>query len=202
MHTHMNDEIITAVYAVLHHSDPAGELRQVDRYIAHYHRAPGKFILPRKHAHLKPLIAVYVNTPDAFLALVRRIRNEVKELDGECERYEQLQSFQRVLKVRQAQRERRDRNSRMNTWMIEHRPDLTATERQRWIRQIERFWKNRRQAMLDAAREAEGGTLPQAISDALLDAFWEQVEQQITAGDLPPFKEGDDGLELYEPDQF
>jgi hypothetical protein len=174
----------------------------VDRYIAHYHRAPGKFILPRKHAHLKPLIAAYVNKPEAFLALVRRVRNEVQEIEGDSQRYDGLQAFQRVLKVRQAQRERRDRNSRMNTWMIEHRQDLTANDRQRWIRQIERHWMGRRQAMLAAARDAEGGTLPQVISDALLDAFWEQVEQQITAGDFPPFKEGDDGLELYEPDQF
>jgi len=185
------NELLTAVEDIIHHSDPAGELRQADRYMALYNRAPSKFILPRKHAHLKPLIASYVNAPVQFLHLARYIRDQIREIQGDSLLYRQMQEFQRLLKIRLAQNERRARAGRLNAWMAEHRKDLTARQRQAWIRQIEDHWLGRRRAIEADARRHAGGTLPEEVLADLREAHWEQIEQQITAGQFPPFREDD-----------
>jgi DNA-binding FadR family transcriptional regulator len=183
--------LLDAANAIIHHGDPAGELRQVDRYIMHYNRAPSKFVLPRKHAHLGPLVASYALSPYPFLTLVRYIRDQIKEIQGDSLPYQQVQEFQRRLKGRLAQSERRARASRLNAWMTEHRKDLTARQRLAWIRQIEDHWLGRRIAIESDARRHAGGLLTEEELAQLREAHWEQIEQQITAGQFPPFREGE-----------
>lgn len=193
-------ELLDATHAILDSPDPAGELTLVDNYFALYLKDPKRFVLPRKHKHLRPLIAHFVRHPLAFMTLVRRMRAYVLERDGETPQYEQLQIFRRRLEVRFAARARRVRATLLKLWMQEHRSDLTAKQRRAWIERIEQHWKEQRLALLAKARRDHRGTLPNDVAGPLLEEFWEQVERDITAGRFPPHQEGaDDGLEPFEP---
>ena len=186
----MPNDVIEAVNALLRRDDPAGDMRLVDNYVDHYQRDPKKFVLPREHAYLRHLIGAYVNKPKAFEDLVQWMRDTIQAAEGSSRRYEDMQEFYRVLVVRHTQATRRERLARVRAKIHELHPELTAEQRDQWVRQCEQAWINERRTILDAKRHMMGGPVPKEEQRRLLDSFWEDVDRRIEHGVLPAYRPG------------
>jgi len=160
---------------VLNAISPAEELRQVDRYITLYNKNPARFVLPRVHEALLPLIAAFYASPEDFMRFVERVRAQLFHAEGATTRYNQVQAFMRELDIRQSQVERRARRRAVNQKLQQHFPRLTATERKELCRTAEKWWTEHRAFLVKTARQASGGIIPLVRRDELLAEFWEDV---------------------------
>lgn len=171
-HVHILRE--TSQY-VLNAIVPAEELRQVDRYIALFNKNPARFVLPRVHEALLPLIAAFYASPEDFMRFVERVRAQLFHTEGATTRYNQVQAFMRELDIRQSQVERRARRRAVSQKLQQHFPLLTATERKDLCRTAEKWWTERRAFIIKSMRQAHGGVLPLERRNEILVEFWEDV---------------------------
>lgn len=178
-----------ATTAVLNTQDPAAELRLVDDYIAAWRKRGDRFILPREHAHLAPIVERYADQPSALLKYVRAVRDEVAMSRGMATmEYKHLQELVRTLDVRYVQVARRDRLRAAVEWLSREQPELTTEHKKVWVRRVEQRWAKQRLAWLTAERKKAGGRLSEDLRRAALDAFWDNIDEQIAVGALPRYE--------------
>lgn len=189
--------LLDASYKIIEASDPAEELRMIDRYRQLWEDDPERFLLPRKYAHYAPVLAAYAGKPDRFRQFVRALRDEAHNRYGAASaQYENLQRLVRVLDVRAAQHRRRERLSAAAAWFRAQYPQRTTEERQRWLRKLEQAWKHERLELLRSSLARRGKRLTVAEKQELLDHFWQQLTERIERGELPSYEDLIDGVEL------
>ena len=176
-----------ATQAILDSPDPAGLLRLAEGYMDFWAKQPSKFVLPREHLVLEPVINTFAAKRDTFFKYVMAIRDELahdKDRTGNAGKYEAMQRLYRTLEVRVAQRIRRERLRSAAEWFIRTDPQVPTAQRNVWLRRLEQKWARQRLQYLAAHRKQAGGALKEDERRAHLDDFWRVVDDQLRAGDF------------------
>ncbi len=183
--------LLEASYTLIRAPDPAQTLRLIDHYLDLWEKDSEAFILPRQYRHFAPIIAAYAGKPDRFRNYVRVIRDEALAAYGALSsKYNDLQALVRMLDARAAQRLRRERTLAAGAWIREQRPDLSSEQRSVWLRRLERRWSQERLEYLKQARRVRKvDRLSMDEQRDILDAYWADLAERVTRGDLPTYEE-------------
>ncbi len=170
---------------LLNDPQPASQLQMVDAYIDQRKKMGTKFVLPKEHSHLKPLIDHYQKDLDSFVDYVRDIRDDVPPRGNT---YISLHELYRTLRVRRVQQERRARGRRALDWLEKNYPKATIDQKMRWLRKLEQQWGKDRFHAMDVARDKIKGAdrLTTDEREDVLNKFWADVDNDIKKGNLPP----------------
>jgi hypothetical protein len=168
---------------LLHDPKAADKLKLADDYMLQQKRFGRRFILPKEHSILSPIIERYSKNLDKFVAYVKQVRDAAPARGAG---YIALHELYRTLEVRLVQQQRRERANRALAWLAKHYPRLDADQRQRWMRKVEQKWGQRRMAVMEAARrKTHRDRLSTEEREELLKDFWEEIDNEIRTGDLP-----------------
>lgn len=163
--------------------DPAPVLRIADSYLTSMDRLGDSFVLPAEHHLVKPILEYYAGDLPGWVKYVRGVRDRMPLGTGKNNVHE----FFRTIVTRQVQRERRERvnsavEKALRLGLIEDTPDVKA----RYARRCDARWKLRRLGLLDALRRKTAkGRVSEAERAEALDAFWNEVDHEISRGELP-----------------
>ena len=161
----------------------ADKLRLADSYMLQLQRVGRDFALPSEHSDLLPIIDRYSKSFPKFVAYVKSVRDTVPPRSSN---YITLHELYRMLEVRLVQQGRRERARRALTWLERHHPELTYEQRQRWLRKLEQAWGKERMQTLDIARrKTSRGRVSTEEREAVLHAFWEEIDERVERGELP-----------------
>lgn len=195
--------LLEASQKIVSATNPAAQVQLADRYMRLWAADPKAFVLPRKHAHLAPVLAAYADRFDAFRRFVRALRDEARSQYGaESSQYEDLQRLVRVFDVRAAQAKRRERLTGAADWIRETRPDLSADQRRYYIRKLEQQWAAERIDQLREHKQRKGDRLTTYERDDILEAFWQELSQRVADKQLPTYEELVDAVELHSTHQL
>lgn len=164
-------------------------LRLADIYMQSYNKAPKHFVLPRAHAHLKPLIEAYANNLPGFVRYILGVRDSYTH---DVAVYDELNRLYRTISTRELQQQRRERVGRAIDKALEKRGrPVSFDTRMRYARMLEQDWGKRRITFLDEHRaKTQRNRLSIEERAELLEGFWKSIDDEIAIGDLPPM-EGD-----------
>lgn len=156
-----------------------------DKYMQTYAENPGSFLLPRAHEFLKPLIEAYANNLEGFTEYLVGIRDC---FDRQSAAFKDVQAIYRRVNGRYIQQQRRARMDRAIAKAEELYGRIPFLERMQWIAALEHAWANRRLDFLEANRRRyKSDRLPSEDRVELLAEFWEQIDNEIYEGKLPPW---------------
>jgi hypothetical protein len=174
-----------ATQAILSSDKPAEWLKLADMYINSFNQMPEAFVLPAKHAILKPVIEAFHNDLETFVRYTQAIRDQLPPGEDKVD----LQHFYRTLITRSVQQSRR---ARMNKALESVEKALGRTldheERERVAVRLERHWAMRRRELLKHARSATpSGRVSTDVQAEMLKEFWQEIDREIDNRELPIF---------------
>lgn len=179
-----------AAYRILRSPNPKEELVLVDSYMTSFNKNPKRFVLPREHAYLLPIIEAFASTPHKFLGFVRDMRDDaIDARDIPKDVVMGLQEFSRTLVVRLIQRRQRSLEAAARAWFKQAYPHVDAPVRNRWLVRVKRTWSKQLKAAEQSYRKGAGVRhIPRDELDDLRASFWDGVMKSIEQGDLPPLE--------------
>ncbi len=161
-------------------------LELADSYMMSYNRMPESFVLPHKHAALKPLIDQYARSLSGWVLYVQGVRDTFERGSDE---YAAVHEFYRRINVRYLQHSRRERLNRAYDKAAELWGPIAFSDRQQWFHKLEHTWARRRLAYMESVRKGAG--IKRLTDDErrdVLDEFWALIDQEIDEGKLPRWK--------------
>lgn len=168
---------------------PADWIELADGYMQQYNKNPDRFILPREHVVLLPLIEAYALDFTRWIRFVRSLRDELFEVEGRNgARYRAVHAAFRTLEVRYVQQERRERIRQAVAWLESEYPALTTDQKKLWVKRLEQLWMKQRRAWLTGHRKQRGTRLTLDEQRQVLDEFWADVDDNIKQGNLPKYE--------------
>lgn len=170
-------ELRDSTLALITSSNPATLLKLADKYIETYNAVPDRFVLPREHVVLKPVIESFHDSLGDFVAYLRAIRNYLSGVEKD-----EVHRLYRTILTRHVQQVRRSRVERaLKSVEKMLGRKLDSDERKRLGRKLEQHWHARREALRRANKGAAQG-------QGMFDEFWKTIDTEIENGDLPMFK--------------
>jgi len=169
---------------LLYLPDIADKLKVADSYLVLHARMGSGFILPAQHAVVKPILDYYAGDLTGWVKYVKGIRDRIGRSD---ERWADLQELYRMLEIRNTQRIRRERlNSALAVALSRKLIADNKSAKAAYERRCTLEWMRLRTLTLDAARKGSPSKrLTEDERSKLLDEFWEGVDQQLAAGEIP-----------------
>lgn len=162
----------------------AEQIKIADMLMAQKAAMGRAFEVPASHKALGPLIDTYWNKLDKFVDYVHQLRDDAPPRSDE---YVALHELYRVLNVRLVQQQRRERFARAVKWLESKHPKTPAEDKAKWLRKLEQAWGRERLASMEhARRKTKQGRLSSEEREHVLREFWSEIDERITAGDLPP----------------
>lgn len=165
--------------------DIAHWMRLADSYMQAYNRVPDRFILPKEHAVLQPVIEAYALDQDAFVQYLLALRNS-----SEGPAYDELHDLYRTVSMRVMQTGRRAR-LRNATVMLVPIIEETIGRQLRYedemavSRFIEQSWGAMRLTTLASARNQRADKrLPTEERAAVLTEFWNEIDAALARGQV------------------
>lgn len=154
-----------------------------DKHMQTYAEDPKKFLLPRAHVFLLPLIEHYALNLEGFTQYLLGLRDS---FDRNSRTYKDVQKVYRRIGGRYIQQQRRERMDRAVAKAEELYGEIPFMPRMQWMADLEHHWAKRRLSFLDANRKRyEKDRLPAEDRIELLAEFWEQIDSEIYRGDVP-----------------
>lgn len=178
-------ELRDSTQTILHSPKPSALLELADNYIEMFNDLKDAFILPRDHAALRPLIEVFYDDLDGFVAYTKAIRNQLTQSERQ-----DVHLFYRRIATRRLQQTRRDRVERALAQIEKTlKRTLDGDERTRVISKLEQHWGKRRREYLDAhRRKSKHGRLSLDARAEILEVFYREIDEEITRNEIPQFK--------------
>lgn len=130
---------------------------------------------------LNPLVELYRDDRDAFQRVLDLVDNK-RSHQGWPPLQERQTDFDRNEYQREFMHQKRARERRIAEIENMSRPErdrLIGTARLEFMRRQSNVWKKRRDALLEASRKAQGGTLSKEQTNKLLSQFWEQIDAEL-----------------------
>lgn len=171
---------------LLRSNDIVGYMRLADAYIRAYNKVPTKFVLPKQHEILKPVIEAFAKDTGAFADYIRILRDSV---DGVAK--DELHDLYRSVSVRALQVVRRTRLRKALVALLPQlekvagRP-LSYEQQMLLLKQIEHEWgKMRMDAMSKERTALKSARINSEERTRVLDQFWADMDKAIERGDIP-----------------
>lgn len=163
-------------------------LRLADDYIQMYHRTGDKFILPREHAKLRPLIEAYADDLEGLVHYVLGVRDTLSQ---DSVAHAELHKLYRTVSTRLLQQERRARiNAAVDKAVSMAEGPVSYDTKFAWARRIEQEWGRRRlDFMAELRRKTKRNRLSVDERSEALAQFWKNIDWEIKRGELPPMEE-------------
>lgn len=162
-----------------------------DKHMQTYAENPRTFLLPRAHEFLKPLIEAYANNLEGFVEYLVGIRDC---FDRQSAAFKDVQAIYRRVNSRYIQQQRRARMDRAIVKAEELYGRIPYLARIQWVADLEHAWASRRLDFLEANRRRyKSDRLPSEDRVELLAEFWEQIDNEIYEGKLPPWNSQNHG---------
>ena len=166
-------------------SQAASWLRQADRYMQLYNEDPERFVLPRQHAFLKPLLEAYAHNLEGFVQYLAGVKNS---LPRDSLGFGRVQKLYRTVMGRYVQQVRRQRMDRAIAKAEELFGETDFHARLQWAASLENVWALRRREFLSEKRaRTKENRLSAERQAELLSVFWDQIETEISEGKVPPW---------------
>lgn len=146
--------------------------------------------LKAKDHWLLPLFIAYAEDLDSWVKFAKLVRDRLAPDRGEpaSSDYLGMRDFHKKVNVRRIQRRTRALQDTATSIAVKTGvlPD-TWTDKQRYMKRCVQFWKRRKDAMQESVRQASPNKrISVDHREELLDAFWQQMEDEITNGVIPP----------------
>lgn len=168
---------------ILDSDDPARWLRLLDMYISQYNQMPAAFVLPREYAVLEPLIAAMARNHPKIVQYIKAIRDTLPKGSKAAD----VNELYRTVMTRFIQQDRRQRMARALERAAElHGPAPSREVRVAYETKLYTLWGRRREELLRRAKGSD--RLMTEERSEILELFWKEVDEQIEAGDLPPWE--------------
>ena len=177
------EELRTATETLRRRADIATWLRMADAYISQRNKMGDKFVLPRDHEILAPIISSFATDMGAFGDYIRALR-DATEGAANAEMHE----LYRVVSVRALQVVRRTRLRKAVKALTQTNAlgEVNYEGELRIGRLLEQSWGEMRMAaMADERSATTARKLNAEDRRILLDAFWKDIDTQIEAGSVP-----------------
>lgn len=161
-------------------------IKLADMYIQSYNRMPQGFVLPVAHNVLQPVIEAFAADATAFADYIRALRDSVEGVA-----YDELHALYRTISVRALQVVRRTRVRKAVLLLL---PELEimakrsiAYDEQISIgKALEQTWGAARLSLMSRERNAlTAKRLPTDERAAVLNAYWVDIDKQLTKGIVP-----------------
>ncbi len=163
--------------------DVANWMRLADSYMQAYNRVPDRFVLPKEHAVLQPVIESYALDQAAFVQYLQALRNAS---DGQA--YDDLHDIYRMVSMRVMQGQRRARIRSAALILVPQIEEqiarqLNYEEETKVARFVEQTWGAMRLTRLATERnKLADKRMPTEERATLLTQFWQEIDNALTEG--------------------
>lgn len=177
------EHTMDTTYWLLATGAPAAYLAMADVYIKMYIRmGPERFILPRAHKDVAPLIEDYAYDLAGFVELTKQVR-DTAAAKGDSGTAADVHDIYRTLYTRLTQQVRRQRSDKIISLIAEQWRDPEPNERLEWRRKIDRYLADKRASTLNENRgQYRVRRLTRDETTEVLTDFWQQMDAQLEAG--------------------
>lgn len=170
---------------VLRLDRPEEVLRLADEYLQDMERKGDRFILPKDHIIVKPVLEYYHGDLKGWVKFVKSVRDRLP-VDGR-KFHEGVHDIYRTVLIRLTQVERRARLDAAVTMAVKKKLiENTYDEKMRYSRRCTQAWKLRKDNLLTQhAKQTKKGVLSVEEREELLVDFWNNIAAEIDNGELP-----------------
>lgn len=159
----------------------AEKLKLADKYLLGMSKMGDRFILPREHVEVLPVLEYYGNDNEGWCRYVRSIRDMLPK----GARLNDVQEVFRTIEIRRVQNSRRERLDAAIKKAIELRKIKDdPAEKRAYADHCTKEWIRQRTAMLLEIRGSNGRVNEDERAVAL-EKFWSAIDQGITEGEIP-----------------
>ncbi|MGB4467536.1 MAG: hypothetical protein WBI41_05735 [Azovibrio sp.] len=170
---------------------PDRVLAHADRLMGLLREHPDEFELPAAQGWLKPLLVFYTNDLAGWVKFVKHVMDRLAPEHKRgpfSEEYLGVRGFYNTVSVRYyVQRTRSIANAAVELAIRKGLIQDTKAARDRYAKRCTQVWAARKKLLLDNVRkESPTGRVSLDHREQILNDFWEQLDQEVNNGEIPP----------------